>query len=539
MHHRLVAPALLFLLCGFCVAATAAASRSELVSVTPGGASGNKESSAAGISADGRYVVFFSDATDLVPNDTNGMTDVFVRDMETNTTTLVSVNLGGTASAEGASVTFGSVISADGRYVVFESTAHDLVAETTEQFRNVFVRDLVAQTTVLVSVDANVIGVGAGPGFRPEFIPTSNNPVISENGRYVLFYTPARLLPSDTNSMLDVYARDLELNATTLVSINATGSAAGGIFGDRFVGGHRRQITPDGRYAVFISGANDLAPNDVDPGADLFVRDLLANTTELVSVGVGSLTSRTLYSEPAISDNGRYVVFVRRDGDSSDNDRIYVRDRVSGTTRRIPFEGNINVATAAPAISGDGRFVAFEGIATPTPTTFNQRNIWIYDALTGATELGSPGLEGQGAGRPCSLYDLSRDGRFVAFGSQALNLSTTPSGGWPSGPDVFIRDRATGKTGVASVNTAGRGGVSASGNVHLARDAARVAFTVYSGTLTPADSNVQPDAFAAEIEAPPAPVARDDAYAAQESTPLVVPAPGVLVNDSTRGGPLL
>src|SRR5262245_28146137 len=169
-----------------------------LVSANLDGTGGGSENSAGGmVSTNGRYVVFESEADDLILNDTNDVDDIFVRDLATGTTRLVSVSAsGGSASAASSD----PVITPDGRYVVFISVATNLVANDTNGIRDVFVRDLVADTTALVSVGATANGT--------TFMST---PVITPDGRYVAFASNARNLAAGVPTLTpgQVYVRDL------------------------------------------------------------------------------------------------------------------------------------------------------------------------------------------------------------------------------------------------------------------------------------------------------------------------------------------
>ena len=218
------------------------------------------------ISADGRFVAFVSFARDLVDNDTNGnQSDVFVRDLKTGTTTLVSVNSAGTRSGGGTS--YAPVISADGRFVSFLSNATDLVAADDSNVTfDVFVRDLKTGTTTLASV--NSAGTRSGGGTAP---------VISADGRFVAFLSDAsNLVANDINGATDVFVRDLQTGTTTLVSVNSAGMGgdrASGLLpaGDAFLIAVPA-ISADRRFVAFVSLASDLVANDTNGATDVFVR---------------------------------------------------------------------------------------------------------------------------------------------------------------------------------------------------------------------------------------------------------------------------
>ena len=138
------------------------ASNPALPSQTPDGISGLTSFS---ISSNGQFVAFYSDADNLVANDTNGYRDVFVRDLVGGTNILVSVNTNGNASGDG--ISFDPAISADGRYVVFTSSADNLVPGDNNKAQDVFVRDLQAGTTTLVSVSMDGVSPGNGDSYSP------------------------------------------------------------------------------------------------------------------------------------------------------------------------------------------------------------------------------------------------------------------------------------------------------------------------------------------------------------------------------------
>src|SRR5262249_10132676 len=155
----------------------------------------------------GRYVLFASTANNLVLSSSNNplpmiplaKLNVFLRDRANGTTTLVSVNLAGTGGGNGDSVP--TALSTDGRYPLFESSASDLIAGDTNGVADVFVRDLVSNSTVLVSVSTNG---GAANG-------VCRGSTMTADGRYVAFVSAANnLVADDTNGIPDVFVRDLQ-----------------------------------------------------------------------------------------------------------------------------------------------------------------------------------------------------------------------------------------------------------------------------------------------------------------------------------------
>ena len=228
------------------------------VSVDSSGAEANGGSDAPFISSDGRYVAFYSDASNLVAGDTNGMIDIFVHDRQTGATTRVSVDSSGAeANGNSADVYFAIAISGDGRFVVFQSEASNLVAGDTNGVEDIFVHD--RQTGVTSRVSVNSSGGEANA--------SSIAPSISNDGRFVTFSSGAtNLVAGDTNGKTDVFVHDRQTGSTTRVSVNSSGEQADG-------GGNSPDISGDGRYVVFLSKSNNLAPGADEYEALVYVHD--------------------------------------------------------------------------------------------------------------------------------------------------------------------------------------------------------------------------------------------------------------------------
>jgi Tol biopolymer transport system component len=330
------------------------------VSVDTAGGDPNGESDGGWISADGRYIGFYSFASDLVPGDGNGVADVFVRDRQAGTTTRVSADTAGGDANDGS---FGGSISADGRSVAFHSFASDLVADDGTMGpggRDVFVRDLQTGTTTRASVDTS--------GGDPNDI--SANPVVSADGRHVAFYSYASdLVPGDgTVGFLgaDVFVRDLQTGVTTRASVDTSG----GDPNDHSPAAP--SISADGRYVAFQSFASDLVPGDGNDQPDVFVRDMQAATTTRVSADMTGGDANDDCGEPSMSADGRYVAFrsVADDivpGDTNGQVDVFVRDMQTNATARVStdvFDRQANGHSFAPSISADGRYVAFDSVAS-------------------------------------------------------------------------------------------------------------------------------------------------------------------------------
>ena len=391
-----------------------------LSSVSSTGEQGNGPSHRSSVSANGRYVAFQSDASNLVPGDTNNASDIFVRDLLEGSTTRVSVD-SDEMEANFEYFSDGSYypsISADGRYVAYCSGANNLVAGDTNGAWDIFVRDTVAGTTTRVNVNsagAQAIGVGT----------ESREPSISADGRYVAFASSAgNLVEGDTNGDYDVFVRDTVDGIITRVSVSNAGTE--GNTGS----GSSSSISDDGRYVAFSSYASNLVPNDTNGSTDVFVRDLVAGTTTRVSLSSEEVQSFPYWSsEPAISGDGRYVAFNSLAfnlvaGDSNYTYDIFVRDMVYGTTTRVSVDSagvEANGSSFEPSISRDGRYVAFHSQASnlvdnDTNDTY-LFDIFVRDTVAGTTtraSLDAFGVEGTSGGYNPSI---SGDGRYVAFGT--------------------------------------------------------------------------------------------------------------------------
>jgi len=351
--------------------------------------SGNQPSSHARLSADGQYVAFVTEATDLatVPDVNGANRDVFVHDRRTGLNTLVSVNQAGSATANDASdfspVTAQDAFSPDGRFVVFVSRASDLVANDGNPHRDVFARDLVAGTTTLVSVNQS----GTSGGNADSFDPTVNS-----NGTVVAFVSLAGdLVANDSNGQNDLFARDLTTGATELVSVaqNSVGSANGNSGGPR--------LSADGRIVAFVSTADNLTANSGLTNVNVFVRDRLTGVTELVSANLAGAGS-------AAGGSSCFALLPNEEGLVAESDCV--------------------------TLSANGQVVAFVSEAADL-TTNNLNglpNLFVRNLTTRLTELASVNRSGEGSSNlfscgDCFQSELSPDGTVLAFRSTATELA--------------------------------------------------------------------------------------------------------------------
>ena len=406
-------------------AAVAATTTRESVGTAGLQASGGNGS----VSSDGRYVAFESSSNNLVPNDTNANTDVFVHDRTTNVTTRVSVATGGVQGSYGG---YQPSISNDGRYVAFTSRSSLVSGVTGIQ---VYVHDTWTSTTVLASRStAGVTGSGA-----------SDVPAISGNGRYVAFNSvAANLVTGDTNGRIDTFVRDLVANTTTRVSVtNAGGQAL-----TTALIGNRPAISDDGRYVAFQSYATNLVAGDTNAAPDIFVRDRVGNTTRRVSVTNAGGQGNGWSYEVAISGDGRYVAFSSAAtnlvaGDTNARRDIFVRDRVGNTTTRMSVtSGGVqgNGDSSNPAINLNGRYVAFTSSATNLVSgdTNAASDVFVRDRTGLTTTRVSTSSANAQADNYSYANDINGAGNMVLFSSDASNLVSGDTNGVG---DVFLNVR--------------------------------------------------------------------------------------------------
>jgi Tol biopolymer transport system component len=424
-----------------CVLAGPAAAAQYDTSLVSKRAAGSQAGTSAesSLSADGRYVAFYSGARGFSPDDTDGTDDVYVRDMQTGTSTLVSRATGATG-AKGGAASRNPSISADGRYVAFESLAQ-LSPDDTDATNDVYVRDLAANTTTLVS---RASGLTGADGDSASFAAS-----ISADGQAVAFESFADNLggAADTDTNADIYVRNLANSTTTLVDRANNGTKASSSAANP-------SISADGHFVAFDTPANNLSPDDTGTGStDVYVRDLQANTVTLASraSGASGAIAGGLAQLAKISAHGRYVVWqglsnnlVR--GVDSSHYEAYMRDLDQNETTLVSrgsggdgARGNAN--SARPAIAANGRYVAFHSAATTlSPDDTDPGNdVFVRDMDTNTLTLASRASGFAGAPANGDLFDssISPDGRFVAFHGTATNLTPDDT---DATNDVFLRD---------------------------------------------------------------------------------------------------
>ncbi|OKI09575.1 hypothetical protein A6A06_02570 [Streptomyces sp. CB02923] len=409
----------------------------ERVSVAAHGAQANDGSSGSAISADGRFVTFVSAATDLVPGDTNGQSDIFVKDLKTGAVQRVNVASDGT---QADSYSFSPSLSADGRYVAFGSGAANLVPGDTNADTDIFVHDRRTGRTESVTLD----------GRPPQGKQGAQMPVISANGRYVAFASSREdLVPGDTNGAQDIFVRDRRTGTVTRVSVSVTG-------GEQAAGPSANPvISYDGRRVGFTSKARNLPPqsapalrDEADPrrphSYPFFLHDLDTGRTSVASL---SSTGETVGAwNASLSPDGRYAVFSSQYGDvvpghPTGRADLFVRDLVKGTTEKVTYtydgkqtqEGRSNHGV----LSADNRRLFFESSVPDLVRgdTNGTEDIFVRDMRTGVIEQVSRAADGTLALGYSSSASTDATGRLVAFDSDAPNLVVGDTNG---APDVFV-----------------------------------------------------------------------------------------------------
>ena len=323
------------------------------VSVSSGGVEGNSDSAEPSISANGRFVAFTSDASNLVTGDTNDLPDVFVRDIWTHSTKRVSVS---SAGVQGDSYSAAPSISSDGRFVAFTSVASNLVGGDANAVYDVFVRDRWTRTTTRVSVSSGGV----------EGNSDSYDPSISADGRFVAYYSWAsNLIGVDANGTTDVFVRDRRVHTTDRVSVSSAG-------GEGNSGSDGPSISGNGRFVAFRSLAANLVGGDTNGASDVFVRDRWTGTTRRVSTSSAGIQGNADSAEASISADGHRVAFYSVASNLVPSDTngafdVFVRDRWTGRTARVSVSSTGvqgNADSYQPSICASEPCVAFRSLAS-------------------------------------------------------------------------------------------------------------------------------------------------------------------------------
>jgi Tol biopolymer transport system component len=423
----------------------------------------NKLSSAKGLSDDGVYAVFSSQATNVVPGqaDTAFSDDVFLFERSTGSATLVSHADGAPATAVSG---INGTISGDGAWVAFASLSTSVVPGLTDANGglDVFLLQRATGATTLVSHAAgSTTTTGAGSSFLYR---------LSDDGRVLLVGSFATDLVSgqtDTNGVQDAFLYDRVAGTTVLVThVQGSSTSAGDVAPETAT------LSADGAWAAFTSTASNLTA-ETDPGArDLFLYESASGANLSFTYGE-PLTRRTPdgfsgIDHRGVSQDGRYIAVVSRGTDlvpgqvdTNNINEVFLADRIAGTTTLVSHAAGSpltasNGFSTNPAINADGAWLAFDSTATDLAsglgaTPPNTSNVFLYSRDGGTLTVVSrrasdPGLSGNG---PSISPVISADGRYVAFSSRATNLVTGQVDTSNTG-DVFLYDRTTGGMSLVS-----------------------------------------------------------------------------------------
>jgi len=339
---------------------------------------------------------------------------------------------------------------------------------------------------------------GSGPKTAPPVTsrPRSSLAAISADGNVIAFQsTSTSILPGDTSGTQHIYAFDRGSNSLQRVSVNASGQPANKqSFG--------ATISGDGRYIAFVSDATNLIPDDANASQDVFVYDRKTGEVTRVSVTSDGQEVNDDCREPVISADGRFVAFVSTATNFVKEDLnfsadVFVHELAARTTRRISVTSDgeeADHASGEPAISADGRYVAFTSHARnlAAADTNNAPDIYLHDVQTGRTELISRATNKVIGDRNSDLPSISGDGRFIAFESWASNLAP---GDTNHAPDIFVRDRKEETTTCISTTPKGKIAGDDSRDPQITADGRYVAFSSFADDLIPGDTNDKPDIF--------------------------------------------
>ena len=382
-------------------------------------------------------------------------------------------------------------VSSDGRFVAFQYEG-SLVPADGNPRSDVYVYDRQNDTVELISRDASGT---VGDNF-------SAQPSISADGRFVAFRSPAtNLVPLDTNGVNDIFVFDRTNQTIERVSVNNSGDEANGSCS-------RPSISDDGRYVAFASSATNL---DGAGFRGVFVYDRQNDTIVRASLNTSGNPVSGSGSGVALSGNGQVVAFsysgVLDSSDTNGEDDIYVRDLVAGTTELVSKNGNGDIGdneSIEAAISQDGRFVAFSSAATNlvTPDSNGRYDVFVFDRTNDTIERVSQDNSGAIGNGSSFVPAISNDGRFVTFESNADNLVT---GDTNTAQDIFLFDRNLSQIVRMSVNPNGTQADAGNQSSAISGDGGTVVFQTDSNILFTGDSDSGSDIIVVSNPPPTAP----------------------------------
>jgi hypothetical protein len=400
------------------------------VSLTPAGGDPSNSSGEAAIAPNGRWIAFHSNAPDLTDEDLGETNQVYVRDLRSGTTELVSADAAG---GPGDSTSRYACISNNGRWVLFESNATDLVADD-DAVKDVFVAD--RKTGDIAKVSAS------HDGSLSEDDATIYNACLSGNGRWAVFTSAAENLVDgiETGGFAQVYLRDLRAGTTRLVSRNADGDGCGGTCGGA-------SISANGKFVAFYSNAGDLDDTGNNGQTQVWVWDSRRDTFRRASVDAAGALGSSGSFDPVVSNNGRWVAFYSYAStlvppDTNGGTDTFLKDLVTGEIRSLSG-GTETGQSYTAAISASGKTVVFYSEASDlTAGDGNgQGDVFLYDVPSATLSLISADAEGNEGDDYSYMFgpSLSSNGKWLAIASDAENLDPDAPADPDTHTDVFVR----------------------------------------------------------------------------------------------------
>jgi Tol biopolymer transport system component len=464
---------------------------------------GNGDSLPAGISTNGRFALFESTANNLVAGDTNGVNDIFVRDLVSGTTELISISTNGTS---GSGVSRNAVMTPDGRYVAFVSAATDLVAGDTNRLADVFVRDRDGGTTQLASAGAT--STNAQSSYGPP-AGSSELPDISATGRHVVFYSTATNLATGVNTSGEIYVRDL-VDETTICASASARTIYQLVKGTTNVVSFSPVISADGQYVAFETRTNAALPA---LGSGMIFRYRISNGL-IDIVHANAHVPAAAYEDirtSSLSPDGRYLAFVANANDvSAANTVIYLWDAQDAVSTLVSADLNgavpPNGVCKAPVVDANGRYVAFVSNATnmvadPDPVV-GAFHVYLRDTQTSTTRLLDAGTDGVGSGvSPAVMPAMSTDGRFLAFDCPDGRIVADDRN---LAEDVFMHNVTTGVGEMISVRhpdlpSQSANAASGASSISVSSNGLYIAFISEADNLTANDTNRFRDVYVRDV----------------------------------------
>jgi hypothetical protein len=452
-----------------------------LISKNSAGEHFDKSTWNANVSADGSFVTLNTRSSNITPYDTYNNRDVYLLNRTSSSVQLVS---GHTPSSNDSSGDIVS-LSADGRYVAFSSKATNLIADDNNSKRDIFVKDRRTGFIERVSISSS----------GDEGSSDSDNPSISDDGRFVVFESFSAFISADTNAKIDIYLHDRLNHITQIISKNGATES----------NGHstRASISATGRYVVFKSEADNLVSGDSNNKTDVFIKDLITDSIERVSVASDdSEANGAVNMSATVSADGRYVAFRSNSTSLSSVDlngkpNIFLRDRTAHKTTciSVPYDGTlIDGYTYNPTISDDGSVIVFEARATNlVPDDTNGHNdIFVYSLATQQIKRVTDNSNDEHS----YGTSMSADGRFISYRSGATGIVTDDSNGEY---DAFIYDTKNNTTVRVNLNNSDEeatGGTTY--NPAISADGSTVGYLSNAKNLVKGNNNNRGDIFVSD-----------------------------------------